>query len=74
MPDKDFEINKDHGDLVDSYRQCFSTNEGEKVLKDLKAAYGDRSSYSNDSHDTAYKEGQRSVYLRIFNLIKERKE
>jgi hypothetical protein len=76
MPDaEEFEgLHKEHAELVENYKECFSTKAGEKVLEDLKAAYGNRMSYSPDSHDTAYKEGQRSMYLRIINMITERKD
>jgi len=76
MPDdKEFEgLHKEHAELVENYRECFSTPAGEKVLEDLEAAYGNRISFSSDPYATAYKEGQRSLYLRIFSMIKERKE
>tara|TARA_A100000171_G_scaffold48601_1_gene56263 strand:+ start:606 stop:845 length:240 start_codon:yes stop_codon:yes gene_type:complete len=68
------ELHKEHGELVSNYKQCFTSPAGEQVLKDLDAAYGNRSSYSSNPYDTAYKEGQRSILLRIKSMIKERKE
>ena len=65
---------RDHIELVENYRQCFDTDAGKKVLEDLRAAYGDRLSYEQDPYHTAYKEGQRSLYLRIIRLIEQRKE
>ena len=44
------------------------------VLADLESAYYHRISYGKDPYETAYKEGQRSVILRINNLIKEKKK
>lgn len=60
--------------LQDYYRITFATNEGQQVLADLESAYYHRISYGNDPYETAYKEGQRSVILRILNLIKEQKK
>lgn len=68
------ELHKEHSELVENYRECFTSPAGEKVLKDLEAAYGNRISFSSDPYATAYKEGQRSLYLRIISMIKERKE
>ena len=67
-------LGKEHAELVDRYKECFSSPAGEIVLKDLDAAYGDRISFSSDPYGTAFKEGQRSVLLRIKAMIKERKE
>ena len=68
------ELHKEHAELVENYKQCFTSPAGEKVLQDLEAAYGNRVSFSSDPYATAYKEGQRSLYLRIISMIKERKE
>jgi hypothetical protein len=48
--------------------------EGETVLADLQSAYYRRSSFSKDPYETAYREGQRSVIIRILNLLEEDKE
>ena len=61
-------------DLENFYRITFATNEGQEVLADLESAYYHRISYGKDPYETAYKEGQRSVILRINNLIKEKKQ
>ncbi len=53
------------------YRGTFSTQEGERVLADLTSAYYHRSSFSKDPYETAFKEGQRAVIVRILNLLKE---
>jgi len=68
------ELHKEHAELVENYKQCFTTPAGEKVLEDLEAAYGNRISFSSDPYATAYKEGQRSLFLRIKSMIKERKD
>jgi len=67
-------LHEEHAELVENYKQCFSSPAGEKVLKDLEAAYGNRISFSSDPYATAYKEGQRSLFLRIKSMITERKE
>ena len=68
------ELHQEHAELVENYKQCFSTPAGEQVLKDLEAAYGNRISFSSDPYATAYKEGQRSLFLRILSMLKNRKE
>jgi hypothetical protein len=56
------------------YADCFETNEGIKVLEDLKSAYQMRESYvKGDSYETARREGERSVYLRIINMCNTKK-
>ena len=60
--------------LKQDYRITFSSKEGERVLADIQSAYYHRGSYSkNDPHETSYREGQRSVIIRIINLMKEDK-
>lgn len=61
-------------ELIQSYRQTFGTPEGLKVLSDLEARFNyHASSFSKDSNEMAYLEGQRSVVITIKNLIKEKK-
>jgi hypothetical protein len=55
------------------YFITFSSKEGERVLADLTSAYYHRSSFSKDPYETAFKEGQRAVIVRIINLLKEDK-
>jgi len=74
MEDELDTLGKEHDLLVENYKQCFSSAAGEKVLEDLNASYGNRISFSSDPYATAFKEGQRSLYLRILSMIKERKE
>jgi len=70
----DFE-NKDHKQLKTDYQTTFDTKEGKRVLADLQSAYYHRSSYTkNDAYETAFREGQRNVIIRIINLIKEDKD
>ena len=55
------------------YRITFGSKEGERVIADLRSAYYKRSSFSKDTNEMAYREGQRSVIIRIINLIEEEK-
>tara|TARA_R100000458_G_scaffold58256_1_gene65920 strand:+ start:486 stop:704 length:219 start_codon:yes stop_codon:yes gene_type:complete len=65
--------NKELKQLKRDYGITFGSKEGERVMADLKSAYYKRSSFSKDSNEMAYREGQRSVIIRIINLIKEDK-
>ena len=55
------------------YRITFGSKEGERVIADLRSAYYKRSSFSKDSNEMAFREGQRSVVIRVINLIEEEK-
>ena len=55
------------------YLVTFNSKEGERVLADLTSAYYHRSSFSKDPYETAFKEGQRAVIVRILNLLKKNK-
>ena len=37
----------------------------------MKVAYGDRISFNKDPYETAFKEGQRSIYLEIKNVVEK---
>ena len=65
--------NKELKQLKRDYGITFGSKEGERVMADLQSAYYKRSSFSKDSNEMAYREGQRSVIFRIINLIKEDK-
>ena len=70
----DDDLEKNLKDIKSIYRTTFDSPEGQKVLADLTSAYYHRGSYTkNDSYETSYREGQRSVIIRIINLIKENK-
>ena len=55
------------------YRQVFNTPEGKKILADLQMrCWIDRPTYaSQDTHETAFREGQRSVVLSITNMLRQ---
>jgi len=58
-------------DMMIKYRKVFSSDDGKEVLKDLmKVAHVlDCTYYSGDPHETAYREGERSIVLRILKTI-----
>ena len=62
MPD---EQDRELKELKGNYQTTFNTKEGEQTLADLESAYYHRGSYSTDPYETAYREGQRSVIIRI---------
>jgi len=65
---------KEIGNIQKDYLSCFSSSSGQKVLDDMKISYSDRSSYvTGDPYETAFNEGQRSVYLSILFLMEEAK-
>lgn len=56
--------------LVKSYRELFSSDEGKEVLHDLcKSCNVYNSTFDGNPHEMAYKEGARSVVLRIMRTI-----
>ena len=55
-------------------RELFSSKTGERILANMKEAYGDRISFSTDPCETAFKEGQRSIYLEIKNVVEKDNE
>ena len=54
--------------------ELFNTKTGERILANMRVAYGDRISFSKDPCETAFKEGQRSIYLEIKNLLEKDNE
>lgn len=56
---------------IKDYHATFSSSSGKRVLEDMKKAYGDGSSFDKNPYQTAFNEGQRSVYLSILFLIEE---
>ncbi len=64
-------FDQDVSNLKKSYLVTFSSPEGAQVFADLKTAYYKRGSYSKDPYETAYREGQRSVLIRILNFMED---
>jgi hypothetical protein len=58
--------------LRQTYRTVLMSEEGEKVLEDLGARFGLwKSSFTPNSDETAFREGQRDVVLFLHNMIKD---
>ena len=59
-----------------AYRRTFNTDDGQKVLEDLKKRFGFESStfVSGDPHTSAFNEGQRAALLLIVRMLSEEKE
>jgi len=58
--------------LRGAYHATFLTPSGDRVLKDLyHFCHGMQGTHvTGESHETAFREGQRSVLIRIFHKIK----
>jgi len=55
-------------------KELLSTKTGQRMLANMKIAYGDRSSHAKDPYQTAFNEGQRSVYLELENIMEKENE
>ena len=54
-----------------NYKLVFNTEQGEKVLKDLKDfCYYNKSTYTGNKDECIYKEGMRNVVLYILTQLK----
>ena len=61
-------------ELKETYRSVLMSEDGEKVMEDLGARFGLwKSSFTPDSDETAFREGQRDVVLFLTNIIKDHK-
>jgi len=60
-------------DLKLAYRRTFNTEDGEKVLSDLKARFSFEATtfVPNDPHQSAFREGQRDAVLLIVRMLSE---
>ncbi len=59
-------------ELRQTYRTVLMSEDGEKVLEDLGVRFGLwKSSFTPNSDETAFREGQRDVVLFLHNMIKE---
>ena len=62
---------KERKKVAVNYFQCFNTEAGLEVLKDLKEMYQNKSSVvANDPYGTYFQEGCRFVYLLIKETVK----
>ena len=58
-----------------SYRRTFNTEDGGKVLSDLKTRFGfEATTFSGDPYETAFNEGQRAAVLLIVRMLSDEKE
>lgn len=67
---------KDIKQLVIDYKTTFGSESGNKVLEDLKkrCSFETTTFVKGDSHDTAFREGQRSVVLFINNMLNKKEK
>jgi hypothetical protein len=65
---------KDIKNLNTNYKICFGSENGEKVLEDLERRCNANVTtfVKGDSYESAYLEGQRSVYLFIKSMINKK--
>jgi hypothetical protein len=62
-------------DLRTIYNVALNNEDGHKVLNDLAARFHIHgSTFSADPHETAYREGQRTVVLFLLSMLREQKE
>tara|TARA_B100001939_G_C16849476_1_gene576756 strand:- start:646 stop:855 length:210 start_codon:yes stop_codon:yes gene_type:complete len=66
---------KEIEELKLSYRRTFNTEDGERVLSDLKSRFGfEATTFTGDPYQTAFNEGQRAALLLIVRMLSEGKE
>ena len=65
------EIEKKLKQLKTDYKTVFNTDEGQRVLSDLekRCHFLTTTNIKGDSHESAYLEGQRSVFLFIKQML-----
>ena len=68
--------NKELLKLIKDYKICFSSDEGKKVLSDLEKRCHEfvTTHAKENSHESAFLEGQRSVLIFIKNMINKKEE
>ena len=66
--------NKELLKLIKDYKICFGTDEGKSVITDLEKRCHEfvTTHDKNNSHETAFLEGQRSVLIFIKNMINKK--
>ena len=55
-------------------KELFNSKTGERMLANMRSAYGDRISFTKCPYEAAYREGQRSIYLEIANIVEKENE
>ena len=63
-------------DLQRIYRAVFTSDDGAKVLDDLKARFGFQQTthVPGDPHESAFFEGQRNAVLLILRMMEEKRK
>ncbi len=62
-------------DLRTIYKVVLNNEDGEKIISDLEVRFHIHgSTFSADPHETAYREGQRTVVLFLKSRLREQKE
>jgi|TARA_R100001443_G_scaffold27491_3_gene40699 hypothetical protein len=63
-------------DLQRVYREVFSSDEGKRVLDDLKARFGFQQTthVPGDPYESAFFEGQRNAVLLILRMMEEKRK
>lgn len=61
----------ERAEMIRAYKRVFESEDGKKVLADLaKAGHVYRSTMDPNPNEVAYKEGERSMVLRIMRTVK----
>ena len=65
-----------HKKRKSDYEEVFSTTTGMRVLSDLSSMFhmGRSTHINGDSHEAAYREGQRNVVLHILHMLGRRSD
>ena len=57
-------------EMKENYRLVFTSDEGQIVFNDLQVrCHVFQSTHSENTHETAFREGQRSVVLFLMNML-----
>jgi hypothetical protein len=67
-------VSKQHKERAELYHIVFQSDFGRQVLEDLNKLYNIQDCFDGNPYTMAYKEGQRSVILRIQRYMKLAKE
>ena len=66
---------KEIEELKLAYRRTFNTEDGERVLSDLKTRFGfEATTFTGDPYENSFNEGQRAAVLLIVRMLSEGNE
>ena len=70
----DNQLNKKIKQLQEDYKICFGTDQGKRVLDDLKKRchFYNTTHVKGDSHESAFYEGQRSIVVFVENILNQK--